>query len=221
MANGPTASSASETAAANEAVALSVAAAARRKPGTSSVAESSVRCGRIAVWIAWNSISGARAINTTLKAKPAMAVASAPAADFTIRGPAFRKACSHTMIRSTAVANPAPCASVNSVSAGGSSSAATSAASATRTSRTDVARTRRPNAHGTTSSDSTGATAIPVATNDCDVATPTTASRANVQRETDSTKTSAPYSANRRVPARKPRAKYEAAYAGTATTSTQ
>src|SRR3954471_12830890 len=164
MANGPTASSASETAAANVAIALTVTPTARRKPGTSSVAESSVKWGRIAVWIAWNSISGARAISTTLNAKPAIAVASALEADFTINGPAFRKACSHTMIRSTAVAKPAPWASVNSVSAGGSSSAATSAASATRTSRVDgvdCTRTRRAGAHGTTSNDRTRATGMP------------------------------------------------------------
>ena len=60
---------------------------------------------------AWKRTSGARAIINTLKMKPA---AAAPSVALTTRGPAFRRVCSETMIRSTAAAKPPPAASVNS-----------------------------------------------------------------------------------------------------------
>ena len=54
---------------------------------------------------AWKSCSGARAIISTLKMKPA---AAAPCSPRAISGPALRKACSLNMITSTAAAKPPP-----------------------------------------------------------------------------------------------------------------
>jgi len=76
--------------------------------------------GRIEVWIAWKSWSGARAISNALNTKPATAAPEAPSVAFASSGPAFRKVCSLIMMSRTAAANPVPCESVNSTSSLGS-----------------------------------------------------------------------------------------------------
>ena len=189
---------ASATIAAKAATARIVTATLRRNGSSRPAARSRVRCGRIDVWTAWKSCSGARAIRRTLKAKPASAAARCVSVAFTSSGPALRKVCSASMIASTAPANPAPRASVSSPS--GAVASAGSPASVRD-------RSRRRSAHGTTDSERSGAAAMPSATAACPCAMPTTTARANAHRDADSTNTSSPYSPKRRCPARKPRAK--------------
>ena len=117
----------SATQAAKPAIAVRVRFTLRRNGSVSPPARRRVRWGRIEVWIAWKSWSGARAISSTLKVKPASAAPPPSAVAFTSSGPAFRNVCSQSMIRSTAAAKPAPRARVNSGSrAAGSSRAAAS-----------------------------------------------------------------------------------------------
>ena len=158
----------------------------RRNGSVSPPARRRVRWGRIEVCTAWKSCSGARAISSTLKVKPASAAPRAPSAASTSSGPALRKVCSLSMIASTATAKPVPCASVNSGSvpacSGSGSSSATGAAT----------RSRRPSAQGTTASDTIGAAAMPSATTSWPSAIPTATASANRQRELASISTSPP-----------------------------
>ena len=113
--------------AANPAMAVSVTFTLRLNGSVSPRAPSRVRWGRIEVCTAWNSCSGARAISSTLKVKPASAAPSAPpSVALTSSGPAFRNVCSASMITSTATAKPVPLASENSGSPPGSMAATSS-----------------------------------------------------------------------------------------------
>ena len=127
------------------------------------------RWGRSEVWIAWKSCSGARVMSRTLNTKPASA-ASAAVASTAITGP-LSSACSATMIASTAPANPAP---------------------SRIEPRSPSGPPRRSIAHGTTSSETSGAAAMPSATTPCPDAMPTATASANRQREQDSSSTSPP-----------------------------
>ena len=69
--NGPISSSPSATAPANAAIARIVIRIARWNSSADSRASRPARWGRIEVWIAWKSCSGARTISMTLKTKPA------------------------------------------------------------------------------------------------------------------------------------------------------
>ncbi len=159
---------------------------------------------------AWKRTSGARAIISTLKMKPA---AAAPSEARTSSGPAFRSVCSLTMISSTAAAKPPPAASVNSDSPDAGADGVAGAR---------LRATARPaKASGTTVRLSTGAATIPSATAVCPLAIPTATARANDIRAVDSASSRAPYRPKRRLPARKPRAKKLAANARTAVTRIQ
>ena len=84
-----------------------------RSPSAVPLVWSFVRCGRMLVETAWKSCSGARAIISTLKMKPA---AAAPWRPRMTSGPALRKACSLNMITRTAAAKPVPLSSEKSAS---------------------------------------------------------------------------------------------------------
>ncbi len=164
-----------------------------------------VRWGRIEVCTAWNSCSGARAISSTLKVKPASAAPSAPpSVALTSSGPAFRNVCSASMITSTATAKPVPLASENSGSPPGSIAATSSrwrASAPASSSLMGRAGARvRASASGTTARETIGAAAMPSATTDRPSAMPTATATANSTREQASISTSAPYSPNRRRP---------------------
>ena len=104
---------------------------------------------------------------------PASAAPRAPSVASMSNGPAFRNVCSLSMTRSTAAANPAPWAKVNSGSlAAGSSRAAASSWAASGSSPRPPdgrrrQRSRRASAGGTTASDTIGAAAMPSATAVC------------------------------------------------------
>ena len=109
---GPATATTSPVKAANAATAQSVERTDRRKassPSPVAPERRRVRWGSRLVATAWKSCSGARAIISTLKMKPA---AAALVVAFTSSGPAFRNACSLSMITSTAAAKPLPWASV-------------------------------------------------------------------------------------------------------------
>ena len=147
---------------------------------SSSVVVRLERCGSSVVWIDWKSCSGARVISSALKAKPASAALEDVASTITT-GP-LSSACSAAMTTSTAPANFAPPRTDRPPSwrlsvAGGAAAA------------------RAPGrriASGTTISETTGAAAMPSATNDWPWAIPIAASSANRQREQDSISTSPP-----------------------------
>ena len=68
-------------------MAVSVRLTLRRKGSLSPLARIRVRWGRIEVCTAWKSWSGARAISSTLKVKPASAAPRAPSVASTSSGP--------------------------------------------------------------------------------------------------------------------------------------
>ena len=96
---------------------------------------------------AWKSCSGARAIISTLKMKPA---AAAPSMPRVISGPALRKACSLNMITNTAAANPPPSFIVKSDESAVSSASLPGAASWGSGRRSCAFFARRSKANGTT-----------------------------------------------------------------------
>ena len=196
---------------AKPAIAVSVTFTLRLKGSVSPRAPSRVRWGRIEVWMAWKSCSGARAISSTLKTKPASAAPPLLSVALTSSGPAFRKVCSESMIASTATANPVPWESVNSGSPPGSPAEASSSMRASAEAFCPATGAGAGRAHltatGTTASDAIGAAAMPSATTDCPSASPTATTSANMTRDRASISTSAPYRPKRRWPARKPRAK--------------
>ena len=101
---GPIVSSPSATAPANTAITLTVMRIARWNSSALSRASRPARWGRIEVWMAWNSWSGARTISITLNTKPVMPTVRAaepPALAATIRTPAFISVCSASMIPTT------------------------------------------------------------------------------------------------------------------------
>ena len=169
------------------------------------------RWGRIDVWIAWNSWSGARTISSTLNTNPVIPTVSPallPAFAATISTPAFINVCSASMIPTTDTANPLPPLKLRSAFASSISAWAgpSPAASATGTPVRPLTRSRE-NANGITHSDANGATAMPRPTAAWPDAIPTATASANMKREVDSRNTSPPYSANRWCPASQPRAK--------------
>ena len=155
-----------------------------------------VRWGRMLVETAWKSCSGARAIISTLKMKPA---AAAPCRPRMTSGPALRKACSLNMITSTAAAKPPPLAIETedvlvACRCGG-------AGGARRAWRGGRRRRERP------SGESAGAATIPIATADWPLRMLTATSTAKIVRKHDSERISATKRPKRLLPARKPRAK--------------
>ena len=145
---------------------------------------------------AWKSCSGARAIISTLKMKPA---AAAPCRPRTTSGPALRKACSLNMITSTAAAKPPPLAieteeSSSSVACGGG--AVRFALGAPGEGERHDHQARAP-----------GAATIPIATADWPLSMLTATSTAKIVRKHDSERISATKRPKRLLPARKPRAK--------------
>ena len=165
---------------ANAAMARIVTVTDALKSSSAPSARRRVRWGRRLVETAWNSWRGARAIIRMLKMYPA---AAAPALPLTRSGPAFRNACSLSMIRNTAAAKPPPWASVNSASAGRSPSAS---ALPPCSASAFAGAPRRRNANGTTMRDSVGAATIPSATASWPVAIPTATASGNAVRDTDS-----------------------------------
>ena len=104
---------------------------------------------------------------------------------FTSSGPAFRKVCSQSMIRSTAAAKPVPRASVNWPSSAGSEEGSAEGASGR-------GRILLASAGGTTASETIGAATMPSATADWPSAIPIATASANRQRELASIRTSPP-----------------------------
>ena len=145
---------------------------ARLKASPPSVAARPERWGRSEVCTAWKSCSGARAISSTLNTKPARA-ASVLVASTATTGP-LSSACSAAMIASTAAAKPVPRRTLRSPAAGCSSVTGSSG---------PRRAARERNAHGTTTSDTSGAAAIPIATTVCPWAIPSTTANTNRKRE--------------------------------------
>ncbi len=169
-------------------MAASVTFTLRRNGSVSPRAPSRVRWGRIEVCTAWNSCSGARAISSTLKVKPASAAPSAPSVAFTSSGPALRKVCSASMI-SEHRHREAGAVGERELGLAPSSSAALGASAPPLG---HLGPGRRPSAHGTTASDTIGAAAMPSATTDWPEAIPTATASANSTREHASISTSPP-----------------------------
>ena len=191
------ANSTSATVAANAPMGMRVTRTVRSNSSASPPVYICVRCGRIAVCTDWKSWSGARAISSTLKVKPASAAPSAPGSvALTMSGPALRNVCSLSITSNTAAAKPVPRASVNS----GSPSRSTFWV--VLTPKVDLVRTK-----GTTVRLAIGAATMPSATASCPSLIPTATATAKRQRLEASSSTRAPYAMKRWCPARKPRAK--------------
>ncbi len=186
---------------------------ARPKASWPAVASRPVRWGSSDVWIAWKSCSGARAISRTLKTMPASATSLAVAS--TVSTAAFRSACSESMIAETKIAKPPPrrserssCAAVSCTpSVPGPASAASASSTVIGASWAIGIGVRRAKAAGTTTSETSGAAAMPSATALWPLAIPTATASAKQRRESDSISTSPPNSPKRWCPASQPRAK--------------
>ena len=183
---GPISSRPIATAPAKPTIARIVIRIARPKASPPSVASSPDRCGSSEACTLWKSCSGARVISSALKTTPASA---AVAVALTVSTAALRSACSASWIAATDSAKPAPARSVRR-----RASAAVGPARARR-------RGRR-SAHGTTSSDASGAARMPSATADCPDAMPSATATGKQKRDTDSNSTRPPYSPNHWCPAR-------------------
>ena len=132
-------------------------------------------------------------MSRTLKTTPASTGSSDVAS--TVSTAALISVCSASIIANTATAKPVPWRSVRPPSA--SFTAPGSAGGSAR----------RQKKAGTTTSDTKGAAAMPIATADCPSAIPTITASAKQTRDVASRRTRPPYSAKRWWPARKPRAK--------------
>ena len=132
------------------------------------------RWGSSDVWIDWKSCSGARVMSSALKTTPASAVV---AVALTVSTDALSSVCSASWIAATDAAKPAP---ARSVSARSSTVAGASAAACLTI------------AHGTTSSEASGAARMPSATADCPWARPTATATGKQKRDTDSKSTRPP-----------------------------